>query len=244
MGDALRLAGVLSGVERAAELVTGSPCAPARAGTTRAWWAGAGLGRIGVTVEDRLAVTELPAAAGPGGDAYELVFTPSRSTLAFHMALLASDRPVEAAVLEDAHREGVRVALDTLQKQAGWAEPGYLGQILGGRTTGRRVKAAAWTVPVIDHVSGYAADSSLHSHTLVFTETRESGDGPGTPGPWRTLDSRALREALAMGAISYDRAYEYAGARDLGLEYARRSGSDRHEISGISDELIARTLRT
>lgn len=74
----------------------------------------------------------------------------------------------------------------------------------------------------------------MHSHAIVFDQTRESSASNGD-GQWRALDPGTLREALTMGAIVYDRVYEYAGAPDLGLDYIRRATSERREINGISD---------
>lgn len=133
------------------------------------------------------------------------------------------------ALIVAAHHAAVRETLDLLERQVAATRTGHHGvdqrEILG-------VAAAAY-----DHWDSRSNDPQLHTHAVVSNKVRTADDGI-----WRTLDSKALHQAVVALSAHYDATLRdrLTGTFDLEWEQRRR-GEDRSvqwEIADVPESLI------
>ena len=160
---------------------------------------------------------------------YDLTFSPAKSVSVLYAALSVADRRAEAEQVWTAHRAGVDAAMQFLEEEAGYSRAGYHGRAKDGRSVGEYVAARTWTAVEFDHTTSRSGDPQLHTHVAVLNRVRCEGDAE-----WRTVDSRGLYRARAAAGAIYERTYEEALNRSLGVEFATRPDGKAREILSIS----------
>ena len=129
-----------------------------------------------------------------------------------------------------AHHSAVAEVLDLLEREVAATRVGVHGVAQVGV---RGVAATAF-----DHFDSRANDPHLHTHVVVANRVRTVADGQ-----WRTLDSRALHNAVVALSEHYHAvlADRLTGAFGVGWEQRSR-GADRNpswDVVGVPDDLIA-----
>lgn len=163
---------------------------------------------------------------------YDLTFSPAKSVSVLYAALSVAGRREEAEQVWAAHRAGVDAAMTYLQEEAGYSRAGYHGRAKDGRSVGEYVAARTWTAVEFDHTTSRAGDPQLHTHVAVLNRVRCESDAE-----WRTADSRGLYRARAAAGAVYERTYEEALNRALGVEFATRPDGKAREIHAIPPEV-------
>lgn len=163
---------------------------------------------------------------------YDLTFSPAKSVSVLYAALSVADRREEAEQVWDAHRAGVEAAMAYLQEEAGYSRAGFHGRAKDGRSVGEYVAARRWAAVEFDHTTSRSSDPQIHTHVGVLNRVQCEDDGQ-----WRTVDSRGLFRARAAAGAVYERMYEEALSRTLGVEFATRPDGRAREILSIPPQV-------
>jgi len=177
----------------------------------------------------------------------DATFSPAKSVTLVHAGLMAAALRAEEAgdikqaaryrqaadVVWDGVMAGANASLRYLQEHAGEARSGYHGAKVGGRTTGKWVRAGGWVVGQFRQHTNREGDPQLHVHQAILN--RQLCED----GKWRSLDSRAIFKARAAAAAHGERVMEEYLTRRLGLKFRSRPDGQGREVVGVSPELIA-----
>jgi conjugative relaxase-like TrwC/TraI family protein len=161
----------------------------------------------------------------------DLTFSPPKSWSVLHAALEYAGRADDAEQIWAAWLTGVRTGMAYLMREAGYSRAGYHGAAVAGRTSGQWLAAPDWVISMWRHHVSRDGDPQLHVHVATANRVRCSD------GVWRSLDSRAISQALPAAGALAERAAEEDLVRRLGVQVARRPDGLAREIVGISAEV-------
>jgi len=178
----------------------------------------------------------------------DVTFSVSKSITLLHASAMANaakaaaEGDAEAAAYwEQAAAEvwecveaGNRVALEYLQREAGYTRSGYHGRQADGARTGRWEDAHGFIVGSFAQHTSRDGDPQLHIHNLVLNRVMRERDGA-----YRTLDSQALYEHRGAAAAIATLVMESALSRRLGVGWVRRADGHGREVTGVRRELMA-----
>lgn len=165
---------------------------------------------------------------------YDLTFSPAKSVSVLWAAFTVAGRDEQATQVWSAHRAGVAAALAYLEQEAGYSRAGYHGRAKDGRSVGEYVAGRSWTAVEFDHTLSRAEDPQLHTHVALLNRARSEHDRE-----WRALDSRGLFHARVAAGALYERTYEEALQKSLGVEFAARPDGRAREIVSIPPQVRA-----
>lgn len=180
----------------------------------------------GIHAEERARRVARPVAG------FDCVFTPAKSV---SVLWALGDQDVQAAVLA-AHHGAVAQTLDYMQREVVRTRVGPAGI---AQVDTRGLIAAAfdhWDARPVRDSNGAHTDPNLHTHVVIANRVQ------GPDGRWRTVDSRALHQAVVACSERYNVLVADELVRRLGVRFAdrqvRRGRQPVREVEGISATLI------
>src|SRR4051812_45320325 len=155
---------------------------------------------------------------------YDLTFSPVKSV----STLWAIAAPEVAAVIEQAHFDGVADTLRWLEDHAAYTRTGHHGV---AQVEVRGLIAAAFT-----HRDSRAGDPDLHTHVAISNKVQT------LDGRWLALDGRAIYRNNVPASERYNTRLEALLVDRLSVRFANRPGADPskrpvREIVGIDGPL-------
>lgn len=137
------------------------------------------------------------------------------------------------AVIYQAHHDAIRTAIGYAERNIFFSRSGTNGAV---QEDVRGVIATAF-----DHWDSRAGDPHLHTHVVVANRAQT------LDGTWRTLDSRTLFSYVVALSELHEGIIEDLLTARLGYGWdermRRHSPVQRHDIAGVSDELISEFSR-
>jgi len=137
------------------------------------------------------------------------------------------------ALIAQAHRSAIQDTLDLLEREVAMTRVGALGP----RGAVAQVEVCGVLAAAYDHWDSRSQDPQLHTHVVVANRVQAREDGR-----WRTLDSRALHQAVTGLSEHYNALLSDAITRMLGVGWEPRDrGAGRStawEIAGVRQELM------
>ncbi|QTE28572.1 MobF family relaxase [Pengzhenrongella sicca] len=139
------------------------------------------------------------------------------------------------AMFVEAHHAAVEEVLAFFEREVAATRVGAdTGHGLVARVDVVGVAATAY-----DHYDSRAGDPQLHTHVVVSNKVKTAGDGK-----WRTLDSQAVHASVVAVSEYYNAVLADRLTATFGVGWQRRhrpgvDRSDKWEITGVSEELIA-----
>ena len=156
---------------------------------------------------------------------FDLTFTVPKSS----QRAVGFGRRADPAAVADAHRAAVVDVLGLIEDRALFTRMGAQGAM---QVATRGMLAAGF-----DHWDTRHGDPNLHTHVIIANRVQ------GPDGRWRTLDGRTLYLAAVAVSEMYDDVFaDHLAARlagPVGVPVPRRAAHPAHEITGVSDELLA-----
>jgi len=158
---------------------------------------------------------------------FDLTFSPVKSV----STLWAVADPQVAAVIERAHRAGVKAALTFIEQHALFTRTGPQGI--------RQVNVRGLVAATFTHRDSRAGDPDLHTHVAVANKVQT------LDRRWLSLDGRVLFKANVAASETYNTALEHQLRDNLGVRFAERPGTDPtkrpiREIVGVDPRLNQR----
>ncbi|GAB4086346.1 hypothetical protein GCM10028784_29760 [Myceligenerans cantabricum] len=226
----------------------------AEAGTPPGRWLGAGIAEFGsgtVGQGDTVTATQLKRLIGAGLDpvtaqplglsfpemaeiaprgkvtaGFDLTFSvPKSVSVLWGLA----DRQAQAMIVA-AHHAAISETVGFIEREVAATRMGHNGTVQA-EVVG--VAAAAY-----DHWDSRAHDPQLHTHVVVSNKVRTLTDGQ-----WRSLDSRALHDAIVGISEHYNAVLADRLTGTFGLEWEQRDrGRNRNmawEIKGVPETLVS-----
>lgn len=137
------------------------------------------------------------------------------------------------ALIAGAHHEAIRDTLDLIEREVAMTRVGALGP----RGAVAQVEVRGVLAAAYDHWDSRSQDPQLHTHVVVANRVQAREDGK-----WRTLDSRALHQAVTGLSEHYNALLSDAITRTVGVGWeARERGAGRStawEIAGVRQEVM------
>lgn len=176
-----------------------------------------------IEVEEAAKPTSSPVAA------FDLTFSVPKSV----STLWAVADGGTQALIAQAHHAAIQDTLSLIERDVGMTRVGALGP----RGAVAQVETRGVLATAYDHWDSRSQDPQLHTHVVIANRVQALEDGK-----WRTLDSRALHQAITGLSEHYNALLSDSITRMLGISWeARERGSGRStawEITGVRQELM------